>query len=581
MGVSMHSARRGGRVAAVVVAILCPVGAGAQFRQPEAPGSAAPRQLVRAERLMVAAAHPLASEAGLEILRGGGGAIDAAVAVQGVLGLVEPQSSGIGGGGFLLYWSETQRRVQSYDGREAAPVAAREDRFLDGAGRPREFMSAVASGRSVGVPGVLRMLELAHRHHGKLPWARLFDPAIRLAEAGFAMSPRLHRHLAQEELLRSDAGARRLWYREDGSPRPVGSAITNPAYAGVLRAVAARGADGFYTGEIAADIVRAVRAQPGGDLSAEDLASYVAKEREPLCGAYRAYRICGMGPPSAGAIGVLQILGMLERRDFARAAPQSAAALHLFIEAARLAYADRTRFIADPDFIGVPVGGLLAEGYLDRRARLIGERAMREAPAGEPEGAPALAQVPETERAGTTHFSIVDAAGDALAMTSSIENVFGSRILVRGFLLNNELTDFSFLPSAHGLPAANRVEPGKRPRSSMAPTLVFSADGGLRMALGSPGGPLIINYVAKTLVGSLDWGLDVQQAIALPNFAGIEGAALIERGSRYESLRDELASRGHTLRLITLTSGVHGIERVPGGWRGGADPRREGLARGE
>jgi gamma-glutamyltranspeptidase/glutathione hydrolase len=531
---------------------------------------------------MVAAAHPLATEAGLEILRAGGSAVDAAVAVQLVLGLVEPQSSGIGGGAFLLHWSEKEQRVRSYDGREAAPLAAREDRFLDSEGKPLEFMRAVASGRSVGVPGVLRMLELAHRRHGKLPWARLFAPAIRLAEAGFPISPRLHLLLERDKLLRLDAGARRLWYLEDGSAKPIGTKLVNAEYAAVLREIAARGADAFHTGEIAADIVRAVRAHEDGDMTLDDLARYAAMEREPLCGAYRAHRICGMGPPSAGAVSVLQILGMLERTDFARAAPESADTVHLFIEAARLAYADRTRFIADPDFVRVPVRGLLAADYLDKRARLIGERAMSDAPAGEPEGAPAVALVPDTERAGTSHFSIVDAAGDALAMTSTIENAFGSRILVRGFLLNNELTDFSFVPSARGLPAANRVEAGKRPRSSMSPTFVFSPDGALHMALGSPGGPLIVDYVAKTLVGALDWRLDAQAAISLPNFAGIENRALIERGARYESLLgDALALRGHALRFVPLTSGVQAIERVANGWRGAVDPRREGLARGE
>jgi gamma-glutamyltranspeptidase/glutathione hydrolase len=554
-----------------------------EFTQPEpASGHRAVLRAAFAPHYMVAAAHPLATEAGLEILRAGGSAVDAAVAVQLVLGLVEPQSSGIGGGAFLLHWSEKEHRVRSYDGRETAPAAAREDRFLDAEGEPLEFMSAVASGRSVGVPGALRMLELAHRRHGKLPWARLFEPAIRLAESGFPVSPRLHSLLERDRLLRLDAAARRLWYLEDDNAKPVGSKIVNLEYAKLLHEIAERGADAFYSGEIASDIVRAVRGHEGGDLTTEDLARYAAMEREPLCGAYRAYRICGMGPPSAGAVSVLQILGILERTAFARAAPESAEALHLFIEAARLAYADRSRYIADPDFVRVPVKGLLAADYLDKRAHLIGERAMSDAPAGEPAGAPKVALVPDTERHGTSHFSIVDANGDAVAMTSTIENAFGSRILVRGFLLNNELTDFNFVPAARGLPAANRVEAGKRPRSSMAPTFVFSPDGELKMALGSPGGPLIVDYVAKTLVGTLDWRLDVQAAASLPNFVGIENRALIERDSRYESLLgDKLASRGHALRFVPLTSGVQAIERIAEGWRGASDPRREGLARGD
>jgi gamma-glutamyltranspeptidase/glutathione hydrolase len=573
------------RAAAAALFVFCgaPCAQPPGFSQPEpASGDRGELRAAIARHDMVAAAHPLATEAGLEILRAGGSSVDAAVAVQLVLGLVEPQSSGIGGGAFLLHWSEKERRVRSYDGRETAPAAAHEDRFLDAQGRPLEFMRAVASGRSVGVPGVLRMLELAHRRHGKLPWAQLFAPAIRLAEGGFPISPRLHGLLERDKLLRLDAGASRLWYLEDGSAKPVGTKLVNAEYAALLREIAERGADAFYKGEIAGDIVRAVRAHEGGDMTLDDLARYAAKEREPLCGAYRSYRICGMGPPSAGVVSVLQILGMLERTGFARAAPESADALHLFIEAARLAYADRTRFIADPDFIRVPVQGLLAADYLDRRARLIGERALRDAPAGEPAGAPAVALVPDTERHGTSHFSIVDASGDAVAMTSTIENAFGSRILVRGFLLNNELTDFSFVPSARGLPAANRVEAGKRPRSSMSPTFVFSPDGALRMALGSPGGPLIVDYVAKTLIGTLDWRLDAQAAISLPNFAGIENSALIERGSRDASLLgDALASRGHALRFVPLTSGVQAIERVPNGWRGAVDPRREGVARGE
>ena len=509
---------------------------------------------------MVAAAHPLAVDAGYSILKRGGSAVDAAIAVQMVLGLVEPESSGIGGGAFLLHWSQHDRALRSYDGRETAPAAASRNRFLQEDGTPRDFVQAAVSGRSVGVPGVLRMLELAHRRHGTLPWQELFEPAIRLAEAGFVVSPRLRMQLAGERFLRDDPRARKLYYEANDRPR---ERVVNPEYGATLRAIATRGADAFYGGEIARDLAGAVRAR-GGDLTLQDLAGYQALERDPLCGPYRQWRICSMGPPSSGGLAVLQILGILERTQFARAPPHSAAAVHWFAEAGRLAYADRALYVGDPAFVQVPVDKLLNSGYLTQRAALIGERSMRQAlPGG-------------TEGAGTSHFSIVDAEGNVLAMTSTIENSFGSRILVRGFLLNNELTDFDFTPGS-----ANQVAPGKRPRSSMAPTLVFDAAGEVRSALGSPGGPNIINYVAKALVGMLDWGLDIQAALALPNFGSRNGPTLLEAGSWYEPLKGELQKRGHEVEVAPLTSGLHGIERVSGGWRGGADPRREGTVRGD
>jgi gamma-glutamyltranspeptidase/glutathione hydrolase len=513
-----------------------------------------------AERFMVAAAHPLAVDAGYEVLGRGGSAVDAAIAVQMVLGLVEPESSGIGGGAFMLHWSSHDKALRSYDGRETAPASAGAERFLDSENKPLGFMDAAVGGRSVGVPGVLRMLELAHQRHGNLPWRELFQPAIRLAETGFAVSPRLRMHLAEERFLREDAQARKLYYAADGRPR---ERIVNPQYGATLRAIASGGADAFYGGEMARDLARAVRAR-GGDLTVQDLAGYEALEREPLCGPYREWRICSMGPPSSGGLAVLQILGILERTPFARAPPHSAAAVHLFAEAGRLAYADRALYVGDPGFVEVPVATLLNSGYLAQRAAQIGERSMRRAlPGG-------------TEGIGTTHFSIVDAEGNVLAMTSTIESSFGSRILVRGFLLNNELTDFDFMPGS-----ANQVAPGKRPRSSMAPALVFDAAGEVRIALGSPGGPNIINYVAKALVAMLDWRLDIQSALASPNFGSRNGPTLIEEGSSYESLRPELESRNHQVEISPLTSGLHGIERISGGWRGGADPRREGSVRGD
>jgi gamma-glutamyltranspeptidase/glutathione hydrolase len=505
-------------------------------------------------RYIVAAAHPLATQAGYDVLARGGSALDAAIAVQMVLGLVEPQSSGIGGGAFLLYWSRKEGALRSYDGRETAPAAARPDRFLD-----MSFMEAAVGGRSVGVPGVLRMLENAHRRHGKLPWSELFQPAIDAAEQGFPMPPRLHALLEREQHLRTHL------YYQDGKAKPPGARIVNREYATTLRLVAAGGAEAFYQGAIARDIVRAVRnhARPG-DLTEEDLKGYRALEREPLCGPYREWRVCSMGPPSSGGVAVLQILGLLERTAFARAPPHSAAAVHYFSEAGRLAFADRARYLGDPDFVSVPTRRLLDRAYLEKRAKLIGERSMR------------LAVPGDTEAAGTSHFSIVDAEGSVASMTTTIEATFGSRIMVRGFLLNNQLTDFDFVPGS-----ANQVAPGKRPRSSMAPTIVFGPDGEVRLAVGSPGGPNIINYVARALVAMLDWRLDPQAAVAAPNFGSRNGPTLLEAGSAYERLRPELEARGHAVEPVPLVSGLHVVERLPGGWRGGADPRRDGAVRGE
>ncbi len=535
------------RAACAALFLFC-AAAGAQLGAPEIATERVERKAAVAKRHMVAAADPRAVEAGLEMLRAGGSAADAAIAVQLVLGLVEPQSSGLGGGAFVLHWSEKERRVRSYDGRETAPAAAKPERFLDRHGNPEQFMAAVTSGRSVGVPGVPRLLETLHREHGRLPWARLFEPAIRLADQGFVKTRRLAR------MLEYFPGVQALF--------PL-----DREYAATLRTLAAQGADVFYRGEIAADIVRAARS----DLTLEDLAAYRVIEREPLCGSYRGQRLCGMGPPSSGALGVLQILGILERTSFHRAAPESVAAVHLFSEAARLAYADRARYVGDPDFTPVPVRKLLDPKHLDARAKRIGERSMGFA----------LPGTLDPESPGTSHFSVVDGEGNAVAMTSSIEMAFGSRIPVRGFLLNNQLTDFSFNPEFLLRPAVNRVEGGKRPRSSMSPTFVFDRDGRLQMTLGSPGGLAIINFVAKTLVASLDWGMNIQQAISAPNFGSTNGPTFLERGTAIEALGDALAERGHVLNFARLTSGLHGIERMPGGWRGGADPRRAGIAKGD
>jgi gamma-glutamyltranspeptidase/glutathione hydrolase len=521
-----------------------------------------PREAKQAEgaRFMVAAAHPLAVEAGVAVLQLGGGAVDAAIAVQMVLGLVEPESSGLGGGAFMLHWSEKEKKLRSYDGREIAPATAKPDRFLN-----QKFMDAAVGGRSVGVPGVLRMLEMAYQRHGRLRWAELLQYAIFAAEEGWEMSPRFHAQLEKEAFLRENPAARALFYGADGQPKPVGTRLTNRAYGQTVRTLAFEGVESFYGGPIAEDIVRAVRghAKPG-DLTLADLAGYRAVERDPVCGPYREWRVCSMAPPSSGGVALLQILGMLERVPFDKALPRSADALHLYAEASRLAYADRARYIGDPDFGPVPTAALVDVRYLDKRARLIGERAIGLAPAGDPEAA------------GTTHFTIVDAQGDVVSMTSTIEATFGSRIMVRGFLLNNELTDFDFAPGGR-----NEVAPRKRPRSSMAPTIVFGRDGAVRMAVGSPGGPFIIGHVAKALIGTLDWGLAMAEAIRLPNFANRNGPTEIERGSGYESAATALRARGHEVVLRDMPSGLHGVERIPGGWRGAADPRRGGIALGQ
>ena len=567
------------RLAAAVLA--WPVFALAQFAAPEADSGRSAKPVVVASRHLAVAAHPLATDAAHAVLKLGGSAVDAAIAAQLVLGLVEPQSSGLGGGAFLVHWSAREARVRTYDGRETAPLAARPDRFLEG-GHPMEPLDAVASGRSVGVPGVLRALELAHRRHGRLPWRELFQYAIFAAEEGFEVSPRLHHLLERDPALRRDAEARRLYYDEAGRALAVGTRLVNRAYGHTLREVAARGADAFYFGALADAMVAAVRghAKPG-DLTLVDLARYRAIEREPVCGPYRRWRLCGMGPPSTGAISVLQLLGILERTPFAQAAPGSADAAHLFSEAARLAYADRLRYVADPAFVAQPVEGLLEPAYLDARARLVGSRSMGTAKPGEPRGAPLSGIAPDTELAGTSHLSIVDADGDAVSMTTTVESAFGSRIMVQGFLLNNQLTDFAWLPEEGARPVANRVEGGKRPRSTMAPTFVFDGDGRLQAVAGSPGGPPIVLYVARALVELLDRARSAQEAVEGGHFGSVGGPTLLERDTEATALRGALAARGHAIATPALTSGLHLIERVPGGWRSGIDPRREGAARGD
>ncbi len=551
-------------------------------------------------RQAVAAANPLATDAGHQVLRAGGSALDAAIAVQMVLGLVEPQSSGIGGGAFLLHFDG--KRPTAHDGRETAPAGARSDMFMD-QGKPIPFDDAVQSGHSVGVPGAVRMLEAAHRQHGHLPWAQLFAPAITLAEQGFRVSPRLHALLQADPHLKKDPLALRFFYNAQGQAWPVGHVLRNPEYAHVLRRIANEGGRALHEGRVAQAIVaRTAQAPRPGTLSLQDLKSYQPKEREALCfdhtATSRAYRICGFPPPSSGQIAIGQILGMLghtqsQGPELAGGLP-SPDFLHRYTEASRLAFADRAQFVADPDFVKAPAGdwrSLLAPGYLRERSQLIGTQAMKTAPAGQPGGqTTSFAPMPTQTEYGTSHISVVDAQGRAVAMTTTIEAAFGARRMVStdpsrpgGFMLNNELTDFSLAPAdAQGRPIANRVEPGKRPRSSMSPTLVFDkATGQLLMSGGSPGGALIIHYTAKLLTGTLHWGLNAQQAIDLPNFGSLGGPTLLEAQRFERSTVDALKARGHEVREMDMTSGLQAIERTPRGWFGGADPRREGVVLGD
>ena len=544
------------------------------------------KTLARARSRMVAAANPHAVEAGLAVLRAGGSAVDAAIAAQLVLGLVEPQSSGIGGGGFLLHWDERTRRIRAYDGRETAPAAIAPDVFMESGGKPRSFWDAVTSGESVGVPGLLRMLALAHARHGKLPWRKLFEPAIALAEAGFEVSPRLNRLLAERGAHRFDTAARAYFFDARGEPRAVGERLANPAYAAVLRQVAEHGPDALHQGPIAAAIVAAVAAAPAraGKLSLEDVAGYDAREREPVCTTYRQYRICGMGPPSSGGLATAMTLRLVEPFDLGRA-PMNAAALHLIAEAQKLAYADRDRWLADPDQVRIP-HGLLDSAYLGQRRRLIDkERARTRAEPGVPPGAVHVRAGADAtvEIAGTTHLSVVDAAGNAVALTSSVEAGFGSGLMASGFLLNNQLTDFSFRThDAQGRPIANAAGPGKRPRSSMAPTIVLDPSGRLFAVLGSPGGARIPLYVVKTIVALIDWKLDAQTALDLPNFGSRNGPFELEQDVAGIMTALQMRALGHEVRTGYMTSGTHLIVRRQGGWlEGGADPRREGIARGD
>jgi gamma-glutamyltranspeptidase/glutathione hydrolase len=557
-----------------------------------------------AERHMAAAANPLAAEAGREILRKGGSAIDAAIAMQAVLTLVEPQSSGIGGGAFIMLWDGKQ--VHAYDGRETAPAGATERLFLKADGTPMAFSQAQIGGRSVATPGVLRALELAHEKSGHLQWAALFEPAIRLAEQGFAISPRLHSLIAADHYIIRSPEMAAYFLNADGSPKAAGTLLKNPALANVFKRIAKEGPDALYYGPIAEEITRKVQANSNaGSLTLTDLKGYSALERAPLCTDYKRWKVCGMPPPSSGGIAIAQILGTLqalEARDprlaLAPLKPVKSAsaaglepvpeAVHLIAEADRLAYADRALYVADSDYVPVPVAGLVAPDYLASRAALIGERSMGTATAGKPAGIQ-VAYAPDRSplRISTSQVVAVDDRGGAVSMTTTVEAAFGSHVMVQGFLLNNQMTDFSFIPEENGQPVANRVEPGKRPRSSMAPTLVFDRQSGELLAtVGSPGGSQIIEYVSKSLVAMLDWNLDPQAAVGLPNFGSRNGATELEKGLFSAPLKQALKDKGHTLSEIDMTSGAQAIVRVRDAQGkvsliGGADPRREGEALGD
>lgn len=538
---------------------------------------------------MIVTSNPLATQAGLEILRAGGSAIDAAIAAQLVLGVVEPQASGIGGGAVMLAYDAASHQTTAWDGRETAPAAAGPDLFLDADGKQMDFYDAGVGGRAVGVPGALRMLEAVHRRSGHLPWAQLFDPAIRLAEAGFPISPRLAAAIAANApRLAARAASRTLYLDPNGAPLPAGTTLVNRPMAETLRALAAGGTDALLHGPIAAAIATAVRTDPNpGLLTTDDLASYTPKQRDPVCTRYRVWVVCGMGPPSSGGSTIGEILGLLAHFNLASLPPTgdtpAPEAAHLLIEASRLAWADRRLYLADSDFVPVPLRGLLAPDYLTARAQLISpDHAAPSVTAGNPDwSVPNLAPEPPQPEHGTSHLSVVDDAGDAIALTTTVQDVFGSRIVVDGFVLNDQLTDFSFTPTLDDRPVANRVESGKRPLSSMSPTLVFDARGNLRFVLGSAGGARIIGDVTEALLGLLDWHLTPAQTVALTHVSTLGPTADLEENTAATSLAPALTALGHTVKTYQAISGLDLIALTPQGLLGAADPHREGTTAGD
>ncbi len=534
---------------------------------------------------MVAAANPYASDAGAAILAQGGSAVDAAIAVQAVLTLVEPESSGLAGGAFMMHWSPSDKKLDAYDGRETAPAGATPDMFLGADQKPLGIIPAILSGRSVGAPGVVAMLALAHKEHGKLPWAKLFEPAIKLAEDGFIVSPKLAAAIARDPALATMPTVQDYFFTRDAEgkriPLAAGAVLKNFPLAETMRAIAAEGPDGFYKGAVAKAIVDAVNHAPSmpGSLSLADLATYQAKHRDPLCRPYREYKVCAMPPPTSGGIATLQILGILENFDMGQIEPMSLVAVHFIAEAEKLAYADRGKFLGDPDFVNVPVDALLDATYLRKRAALIDPSySMKVAKPGDLGDKRADAQGTNVSVAypSTSHFAIVDSTGDVVSMTTSVEAPFGSHLMAAGMILNNQLTDFSFLPVDDGKPVANAVAPGKRPMSAMDPVIVFSKDGDFFAALGSPGGSRIIGYVTQSLIAVLDWRMTMQQAFDLPRFLDRNGPLEIEQDTALEKLAPQLKQLGHDIKPEKMNSGLHGIRVTAKGLDGGADPRREG-----
>ena len=539
----------------------------------------APATNTSAARGVVSAADPRAAEAGRSILAAGGSAADAAIATAIALTVVEPQSSGIGGGGFLVHHDAASRGLTSFDGREEAPAAATPSWFLDANGKPLPYQLAIESGRSVGVPGNIRMFADAHARHGRLPWARLFAPAIRLARDGYRLSPRGRAALERNAHARATAWARTIYYEGDAA-KPVGATIRNPELARLLEGVAANGPDWFYTGPPARALVSAVTGARGSSrMTTADLATYDAKERPVQCGTYRNHRICGMGPPSSGATTVFAILKQLERFDLGAGGAGDPRAWHLIAESMRLAYADREAYLGDPAFVQVPVAGLMDPLYLGRRSQLISPvRAAPSVAAGQPRGAPRVALVPDSEVPATSHMVAVDRQGNVASLTSTIEGPFGSGLTSDGFFLNNELTDFNFMPDVGGVPSANRVEGGKRPRSSMSPTIVYGPDGQVRLAIGAAGGATIIAQVAKAIIGVVDWKLSAQDALALPQIVAIGNRVTVEQGTALEAMAPALTAMGHRVQVREPGFKANAIERVGGRWVGAADPRSEGVA---
>jgi gamma-glutamyltranspeptidase/glutathione hydrolase len=550
-------------------------------REPEAATGLNHKKAVVGQKYMIASANPYATRAGMDMLDKGGSAVDAAIAAQLVLTLVEPQSSGIGGGTFMLHWHAKNQSLTTFDGRETAPKSATSKLFLDKQGKPLRWVDAVVGGKSVGVPGLLASLKMSHDQFGKLPWPELFTPAINLAEQGFIVSPRLEKLLG----MNYNPGLHSLpeinhYFFPNGKKVKAGDLLKNPKLAKSLHSIATDGVEVFYQGWLAKSIVEKVNNSiiSPGLLSLEDMANYKAIERAAVCGSYHQYKLCGMAPPSSGGITIIQILAQLQSFDMAKLSPNSAQAIHLLAQSSRLAFADRNKYIADSDFVSVPMAGLLDVNYLLNRAKLIDpERDMGKARAGVPFGADKFANDNAIERPSTSHLAIIDSMGNAISMTSSIENGFGSALMVEGFILNNQLTDFSLAPKRNGQWVANRVEPSKRPRSSMAPMMVFNHDDSLKLIVGSPGGSRIINYVAQTLIGVLDWKLNVQQAINLPKMTNRNYVTTLEADTDIVKLKPLLEKKGHTVKVKSLNSGLQAIEMTKHGIVGGADPRREGL----